>query len=108
MSTKPFARIGTIGYGEVGGIFGHDLVQRGVGVATFDILFDEPTSREAMLAKARDCGVRACESADDSLRGCELIISAVTAASAAGVGKDFSWRALAYAISEAAKSGKPG
>jgi len=88
MSTKPFAKIGIIGFGEVGGIFGRDFVERGIDVATFDILFDNPTSREAMLAKARDHGVRACESAGDCLRGCELIISAVTAASAARVAEE--------------------
>ncbi|HVB88487.1 MAG TPA: DUF1932 domain-containing protein [Candidatus Dormibacteraeota bacterium] len=88
MAAKPFEKVGIIGFGEVGGIFGHDLVQRGIDVATFDILFDEPAWREAMLGKARDCGVRACESAGDFLRGCELIISAVTASSAARVAEE--------------------
>jgi 3-hydroxyisobutyrate dehydrogenase-like beta-hydroxyacid dehydrogenase len=88
MAAKPFEKIGIIGFGEVGGIFGSDLVQRGIDVATFDILFDEPASREAMLAKARDRGARACESAGDCLRGCELIISAVTASSAGRVAEE--------------------
>jgi 3-hydroxyisobutyrate dehydrogenase-like beta-hydroxyacid dehydrogenase len=88
MATKPFGKIGIIGFGEVGGIFGHDLVQRGMDVATFDILFEDPASREAMSRKARDYGVRACESAGDCVSGCELIISAVTAASAAGVAEE--------------------
>jgi 3-hydroxyisobutyrate dehydrogenase-like beta-hydroxyacid dehydrogenase len=88
MATKPFEKIGIIGFGEVGGIFGRDLVQRGIDVATFDILFDEQGSREAMLAKARDHGVRACESASDCLRGRDLIISAVTASSASRVAEE--------------------
>jgi 3-hydroxyisobutyrate dehydrogenase-like beta-hydroxyacid dehydrogenase len=82
MAAESFRKIAIIGFGEVGGIFGRDLADRGLDVATFDILFDAPASREAMLAKARACGVRACESAGDCLRGRELIISAVTATSA--------------------------
>jgi 3-hydroxyisobutyrate dehydrogenase-like beta-hydroxyacid dehydrogenase len=85
MASKAFQKIAIIGFGEVGGIFGRDLVDRGVDVATFDILFDAPASREAMLAKARACGVRACESVGDCLRDCELVISAVTASSARDV-----------------------
>jgi 3-hydroxyisobutyrate dehydrogenase-like beta-hydroxyacid dehydrogenase len=82
MASKPFQKIGIIGFGEVGGIFGRDLADRGADVATFDILFDAPASREAMLAKARGCGVHACESVGDCLRDRELVISAVTATSA--------------------------
>lgn len=82
MASKSFQKIGIIGFGEVGGIFGRGLARRGIDVATFDILFDEPASREAMLAKARACGVRACESVGDCLRQRELVISAVTASSA--------------------------
>ena len=85
MVSKSFQKIGIIGFGEVGGIFGRDLADRGVDVATFDILFDAPASREAMLAKARACGVRACESVGDCLRERELVISAVTASSASDV-----------------------
>lgn len=82
MASKAFQKIGIIGFGEVGGIFGRDLVDRGIDVTTFDILFDAPAARDAMLAKARNCGVRGCESVGDCLRDCELIISAVTATSA--------------------------
>lgn len=82
MASKAFQKIGIIGFGEVGGIFGRDLVDRGIDVTTFDILFDAPAARDAMLAKARNCGVRGCESVGDCLRDRELIISAVTATSA--------------------------
>jgi 3-hydroxyisobutyrate dehydrogenase-like beta-hydroxyacid dehydrogenase len=82
MASKAFQKIAIIGFGEVGGIFGRDLADQGIDVATFDILFDAPASRETMLAKARDCGVHACESVGDCLRDRELIISAVTASSA--------------------------
>ncbi len=82
MASKAFQKIAIIGFGEVGGIFGRDLADRGVDVSTFDILFDAPASRDAMLAKARACGVHSCESTGDCLRDRELIISAVTASSA--------------------------
>jgi 3-hydroxyisobutyrate dehydrogenase-like beta-hydroxyacid dehydrogenase len=85
MAVQTFQKIAIIGFGEVGGIFGRDLTDRGIDVATFDILFDAPASREAMLAKARACGVRACESIGDCLRARELVISAVTASSAKDV-----------------------
>lgn len=87
MSTKSFYKIGIIGFGEVGCIFGRDLAASGIDVATYDILFDKPSSREAMLAKARDCGAHACESAGDCVLDRELMISAVTAPSAAEVAK---------------------
>lgn len=85
MSAKPFQKIGLIGFGEVGGIFGRDLADRGIDVAIYDILLRAPASREAMLAKARSCGVQARESLAECLAGRELIISAVTASSASDV-----------------------
>ncbi|MGA9882835.1 MAG: DUF1932 domain-containing protein [Candidatus Acidiferrales bacterium] len=88
MATKSFLKIGIIGFGEVGGIFGRDLAARGIEVATYDILFDQPASREALLAKARDCGVSACESVGDCVRDRELTFSAVTASSAAKVAEE--------------------
>jgi 3-hydroxyisobutyrate dehydrogenase-like beta-hydroxyacid dehydrogenase len=85
MAAKPFAKIGIIGFGEVGGTFGRDLAARGIDVAIHDILLHAPASREAMLAKARDCGVQARESLRECIAGRELVISAVTASSAAEV-----------------------
>ncbi|MGH9685652.1 MAG: DUF1932 domain-containing protein [Candidatus Acidiferrales bacterium] len=85
MTAHSFQKIAIIGFGEVGGIFGRGLADRGISVATFDILFNSSPVREAMLAKARGCGVRACESAGDCLRECQLAISAVTASSATDV-----------------------
>jgi 3-hydroxyisobutyrate dehydrogenase-like beta-hydroxyacid dehydrogenase len=85
MSSNSFQKIGIIGFGEVGGIFGRDLAERGIDVAIYDILLNEPASRDAMLAKANDCGVHARESLRDCLGDRELIVSAVTASSAAEV-----------------------
>jgi len=85
MAAKSFAKIGIIGFGEVGGTFGRDLAARGIDVAIYDILLHAPASREAMLTKARDCGVQARESLRECIADRELVISAVTASSAAEV-----------------------
>jgi 3-hydroxyisobutyrate dehydrogenase-like beta-hydroxyacid dehydrogenase len=90
MTPAPIQRITLIGFGEVGGIFGRDFAKLGISVSVYDILFHSSDSREAMLAKARDCDVRACESLAESLRDAELVISAVTASSALEVARDAS------------------
>ena len=90
MSPAPIQRIVLVGFGEVGGIFGRDFAQQGIDVSVYDILFHSPESREPMLAKARDCGVRACESLAECVHNAELIISAVTASSALDVARDAS------------------
>jgi 3-hydroxyisobutyrate dehydrogenase-like beta-hydroxyacid dehydrogenase len=88
MSNEPITRIALIGFGEAGGILGHDLAARGLEVSTYDILFDAPASREAMLLKARGSTVRAAENFADATRDAQLVISAVTASSALGVAVD--------------------
>ncbi len=81
----PFRRIAVIGFGEAGGILGEDLARSGREVLAYDILLDAPARREAMLAKARSAGVRACGSAREAVARAELVISAVTASAAAEV-----------------------
>jgi len=90
MAPAPIQRIALVGFGEVGGIFGPDFARQGIDVSVFDILFHSAESREAMLAKARDCGVRPCESLAECVRGAELVISGVTASSALDVVRDAS------------------
>jgi 3-hydroxyisobutyrate dehydrogenase-like beta-hydroxyacid dehydrogenase len=85
MTPKPFQRIAIVGFGEVGGIFGHDLAESGIDVSIYDILLQSPAAREAMLSKARECKVQARESLRDCVRDAELVISAVTASSATEV-----------------------
>jgi 3-hydroxyisobutyrate dehydrogenase-like beta-hydroxyacid dehydrogenase len=75
-------QIALIGFGEVGGIFGHDFAAVGIDVSTFDILLNAEAARAAMLEKAKAAGVRACDSIAAGLQGAELVISAVTASSA--------------------------
>ncbi len=80
-----YRRVAVIGFGEAGGILGSDLARSGSEVTTYDILLDGPGSRSAILGKAEAAGVRACASAREAITGAELIISAVTATSAAQV-----------------------
>jgi 3-hydroxyisobutyrate dehydrogenase-like beta-hydroxyacid dehydrogenase len=88
MSNELMARIALIGFGEAGGILGHDFAARGLDVSAHDILFAAPASREAMHAKARSSTVRAAENLADAARDAQLVISAVTASSALGVAVD--------------------
>jgi len=87
-SNEPIQRIAIIGFGEAGGILGHDLAARGLLVSTYDVLLDSPAARDAMLAKARGANVRAGIDHADAMRGAQLIISAVTASSALEVAAD--------------------
>ena len=82
MTERPIRRIALIGFGEVGGIFGHDLAAAGFEVATFDILLNAAAARAGMLEKARLAKVRTCDTLADAIRGADLVISEVTASSA--------------------------
>jgi 3-hydroxyisobutyrate dehydrogenase-like beta-hydroxyacid dehydrogenase len=90
MAAKSIQHIALIGFGEVGGILGHDLAAQGIDVSFYDILLDSRDTREPMLAKARDTKVHAKDNLRDCFEGAELVISAVTAASAASVAKSAS------------------
>jgi 3-hydroxyisobutyrate dehydrogenase-like beta-hydroxyacid dehydrogenase len=78
-------RIALIGFGEAGGILGHDLAARRLEVNAWDILFDSPAAREAMLAKSRAAKVCPAKNLADAVTNADLVISAVTAASALDV-----------------------
>ncbi len=88
MAHEPFRRIALVGFGEAGGILGRDLAQQGIEVSFFDILLRSKKARPAMLAKAQASGVHANETLRDCVRNAELVISAVTASSAASVAKE--------------------
>jgi 3-hydroxyisobutyrate dehydrogenase-like beta-hydroxyacid dehydrogenase len=88
MVENPIRNIALIGFGEVGGIFGHDFAAGGLAVSVFDILLGAEPSRTAMRAKAKSAGVRACDSLEETIRGADLVISAVTVPAAADVAKN--------------------
>jgi 3-hydroxyisobutyrate dehydrogenase-like beta-hydroxyacid dehydrogenase len=90
MAPARIQRIAIIGFGEAGGIFGCDFAKQGIAVSVFDVLLHSPKAREAMLSKARECGVQTRESVTDCVRDAELAISAVTASSSQDVAKEAS------------------
>ena len=85
--TPPIQRIAIIGFGEAGGILGHDFAKQGIQVSVFDILLNSKRYRQEMLAKARRCGVKAASTLSECLCDSEVVISAVTASSALNVAK---------------------
>jgi 3-hydroxyisobutyrate dehydrogenase-like beta-hydroxyacid dehydrogenase len=87
MDIPSIRQITLIGFGEVGGIFGHDFSSAGFNVSIYDILLNTEPSRTALLSKAQRCNVRACDTLEAAILGADLVISAVTASSAAGVAR---------------------
>jgi 3-hydroxyisobutyrate dehydrogenase-like beta-hydroxyacid dehydrogenase len=85
MLNESIERIAIVGFGEAGGILGHELAARGLAISTYDILFDSRDAGDATLAKARGSRVRAAEDLADATRDAHLVISAVTASSALDV-----------------------
>ncbi len=81
-------RIALVGFGEVGAIFGEDLVRQGLEISTYDILLDAPKSRPAMLARVQAAGASARDSLAEAVEGAELVISAVTATSSRDVARN--------------------
>jgi 3-hydroxyisobutyrate dehydrogenase-like beta-hydroxyacid dehydrogenase len=74
------SRVALIGLGEVGQIIAEDLAKAGVAsVAAWDIRFADPQSPPSRATNS--LGVRAASSGPDAVRGAQLIVSAVTAAS---------------------------
>ncbi len=87
MHQDPIRQIALIGFGEVGGIFGHDFTAAGLNVSTFDILLNVEASRSAILAQAKNAGVRACDTLEEAINGADLVICAVTASAAIDVAR---------------------
>lgn len=88
MANGLIQRIALVGFGEVGGILGRDFAKQGIDVSVWDILLRSKKTRGAMLANARDCGVRTTESLRECLHDAGLVISAVTASSAGSVARE--------------------
>jgi len=88
MTALAFKTIGLIGFGEAGGILGHDLMRRGgVAARAYDILFEDAERGPAMRAKLAAAKVEAAPNHAAVARGADLVISAVTAASSSAVSK---------------------
>ncbi len=69
-----------LGFGEVGQTLTEDLTSSGdLSLCTFDIKFSDPDSVPSRALESHP-HVRGCDSAEAAASGCELVISAVTAA----------------------------
>ncbi len=74
---------GFIGFGEAAQHISHGLKKAGAGpIQTYDILFDAPgAAGDRLRAKAAEIGVTCRASAIEAVKGCDVVISAVTASS---------------------------
>ena len=69
-----------LGFGEVGQTLAEDLASAGdLALRTYDIKFSDPDSVPSRALRTQP-RVKACDSAEAVASGCELVISAVTAA----------------------------
>ena len=88
MASDRIQTVALIGFGEVGGRFGKDLLTSGVDrVVTYDILFDREDGGRHMRDKASQIGVVPADSHKAACESADLIISCVTAGSARDVAK---------------------
>jgi 3-hydroxyisobutyrate dehydrogenase-like beta-hydroxyacid dehydrogenase len=88
MDGNTIRQIALLGFGEVGGIFGQDFAAAGLDVCAFDKLLNTESPRSTMLAKAKSANVRPCDTLEGAVLGADLVISAVTASSAAEVARN--------------------
>jgi 3-hydroxyisobutyrate dehydrogenase len=81
---NPITRVALVGYGEVGKIFCAELAQQGLAVSACD----RQSGNAAMREHARTAGVPLFDHASKLPRETQLVISAVTAASALDAARD--------------------
>ena len=87
-NTQP--RVALIGFGEAGGIIGHDLASLGVSVCAYDRLLDDALTSGPLTAKADASQILLCASIAEAVAQADWIISAVTAGSALAVAEEAS------------------
>ena len=80
-----FARVGLVGYGEVGKIFAAGLKAQVSTVSAWDLKFDAPLTRDEQRGHAERAAVLACESMAQLCQSADLVISAVTASNTLAV-----------------------
>src|SRR5690606_9163085 len=76
-------QVALVGFGEAGSILGNGLAAAGVKVDVYDILIQSEGGRASLEGRVQSSGVRLCDSLAAALEGAQVVISAVTAASAA-------------------------
>ena len=83
-------KLGIIGYGEVGRIFGRGLLPRTDidRIAAWDLRFADRATGEAARETARTDGMRVADGMADLCEGADLLISAVTASNTLDVAQE--------------------
>lgn len=74
-------RVAFIGFGEVAAAFAPALAQRGVSIAAYDVLLEEPQGRERLSQRARSVAVEFLP-LPQALAGARFVFSTVTTSSA--------------------------
>ena len=82
------ARIGIVGYGEVGKVFGAGLKAQVAQVSAWDLKFAQAATAPAEKGHAQGQGIRACASMQELCEASELVISAVTASNTLAVAEE--------------------
>ena len=81
---RPTWTVGLVGYGEVGRILAEDLRAQNVAVRAYDLKLHGPVA-PALQKHAQQHGVSLVQDHQELVRGCALVISAVTASQAVAV-----------------------
>jgi 3-hydroxyisobutyrate dehydrogenase-like beta-hydroxyacid dehydrogenase len=81
-------RIGLVGYGEVGKIFGAGLKARANSLGAWDLKFGNPATRDAECAHATSQGITAHAGVKELCEASGFIISAVTASNTLAVAQE--------------------
>lgn len=81
--------IALIGFGEVGQRFARDFSARGgIGLAAFDVAFNDPARRSEILGRAEGLGVRAARGIAEACENATVVIAAVTADQSKAVARE--------------------
>ena len=81
-------RIGLVGYGEVGKIFGSGLQPKVQQACAWDLKFADAATAAAERAHAAGQGIQACDGMEALCAASELVISAVTASNTLAVAQE--------------------
>ena len=88
MSGKSATSIAVIGFSEAGQAFAAGLRRAGADVRVYDVRLLDGADRAALLDAARASDVAAAEDMEQAVDGAEIVLSAVTAASASAVARE--------------------
>lgn len=75
-------QVALVGFGEAGSLLGNGLAAAGVKVGVYDILVQKDGGQALLQGRAQSPGIHICDSLAAALEGAQVVISAVTAASA--------------------------